>query len=366
MLAPGVNAPPCRSVLVVQKNNIGDLVLATPFLRELRRRMPQARIDVLCNSYNATVLDGNRDVDRVFVHAKRKHYAGRTGIVRRCLAACAQTWRMRQAHYDDVFLLSGRFSPRYALTARLVAPARVVGFSDGADARARAILDVAVEGDAIAARHVVERSLHLLWAAFPAMPAVPAHPRTHPCRVFPDRNLRNQVRGELLTRGWRRDRPTIGLQISARRPRQRWPLKNFAALARAINVRLRMNCLILWAPGNPLQPTHPGDDARADALDAMCRGFVALRYRTPRLADLIAAFALADVVVSADGGAMHLAAACGKPVVALFGDSDPSIWHPWSDSFALIRSDARDVASVEPERVLGELSKLLEICNAGT
>ena len=49
------------------------------------------------------------------------------------------------------------------------------------------------------------------------------------------------------------------------------------------------------------------------------------------LADLIAAFALCDAFICADGGAMHLAAALGLPTVALFEnlESKKRRWHPW-------------------------------------
>ena len=54
-----------RSILVIRRDNIGDLVCTTPLLATLRARYPQAWIGVLANSYNAPALDGNPHVDEV-------------------------------------------------------------------------------------------------------------------------------------------------------------------------------------------------------------------------------------------------------------------------------------------------------------
>lgn len=60
-------------VLVVRRDNIGDLVCTTPLFTALRRRYPQAWIGALVNSYNAPVLERNPDVNEVFAYTKLKH-----------------------------------------------------------------------------------------------------------------------------------------------------------------------------------------------------------------------------------------------------------------------------------------------------
>ncbi len=57
-------------ILVIRRDNIGDLVCTTPMLSGLRRRFPGAHIAVLVNSYNAPVLAGNPDIDEVCVYRK--------------------------------------------------------------------------------------------------------------------------------------------------------------------------------------------------------------------------------------------------------------------------------------------------------
>src|SRR5258708_2486211 len=73
---------------------------------------------------------------------------------------------------------------------------------------------------------------------------------------------------------------------------------------------------------------------------------------TPGLATLIAALSLADRVVCPDGGAMHLAAALGKPVLALFGDSPVERWRPWGVPYRVVRPASRDLADLQLQQVL--------------
>jgi heptosyltransferase III len=344
-------------ILVVQKNNIGDLVLVTPLLGDLRRRFPSARLDVLANSYNAPVLDRNPDVDNVIVHTKRKH--DRT--VWQWVRAVRQIVQMRATRYDCALLLSGRFSRRYSVVAKLVAPATVAGFRDGGTQRSCRVLDVSIAGDELSQRHVVPRSFHLAWLVFPPPGNTPVSPKSHPCRVFPDPIFCGDVRRELAAQGLRANRPIVALQISARRVRQRWPIHSFAQLAREVRDLLGANPVFFWSPGAAADAMHPGDDDRMDAILALSPGPGVLRYRTARLPQLIAGLSIADVVVSADGGAMHVAAACGRPVVALFGDADSRTWHPWCEDFRVLHAENGDVASIGVRDVLLKVQELLEM-----
>ena len=52
-------------ILVVRRDNIGDLVLTTPVFTALRRRYHEARIEELVNSYNAPAIEGHPDLDAV-------------------------------------------------------------------------------------------------------------------------------------------------------------------------------------------------------------------------------------------------------------------------------------------------------------
>ena len=55
-----------QKILVIRRDNIGDLVCTTPLFQALRKRFPDAYLCALVNSYNLAVLENNPDVDRVY------------------------------------------------------------------------------------------------------------------------------------------------------------------------------------------------------------------------------------------------------------------------------------------------------------
>ena len=348
-------------ILAIQKNNVGDLVLITPFLAELRRRFPAARIDVLANSYNAPVLDRNKDIDHVYVYTKSKHRPHDIPLSRLYLQELRLLLAMRRTRYDYAFLLNGRFYVWHLNLARMVAPKHIVGFVESpTQAKARAF-DVPLASDSILERHVVPRSLRLLNAAFPVESTTGASPDCNPCHVSPEPRLRSRLLSRLFARGLPRGGSIVALNISARRPKQRWPLDRFARLARLIATRMHASLVVFWAPGDETTATHPGDDAMAQALLAMCRELPVFGCHTTTLPEFIAGLSMSDVLVTSDGGAMHLGAACDRPVVALFGDSDPEIWHPWCRSYRIAHSPSGDVSDISVEEVFHHVEHFIAL-----
>src|SRR5580700_2410575 len=57
-------------ILVIKRDKIGDLLLTTPMIAHLRQSLPQAEVHVLANDYNAWVIAGNNDVDRVWIYRR--------------------------------------------------------------------------------------------------------------------------------------------------------------------------------------------------------------------------------------------------------------------------------------------------------
>ena len=83
-------------ILVIRRDNIGDLVCTTPLFSALRARYPQAHISALVTSYNAAVLAGNPHIDEVHSYTKLKHRLpgqSRVGIV---LARLGMLARLRR------------------------------------------------------------------------------------------------------------------------------------------------------------------------------------------------------------------------------------------------------------------------------
>src|SRR5258708_4258520 len=98
-------------ILVIRRDNIGDLVCTTPLFAAVRTRYPQAHVAALVNSYNAAVLDGNPHLDAVHSYTKLKHRLpgeSRLGIL---FARVQMLARLRREHFDYVVLAKAGFDP---------------------------------------------------------------------------------------------------------------------------------------------------------------------------------------------------------------------------------------------------------------
>ena len=322
-------------ILVIRRDNIGDLACTTPLLRALRTQLPDAHLAALVTQYNAPVLARNADLDTVHSYTKAKHRAPGDSVLRIYADRLKQVMLLRAERFDWV-LLPGGVQPSSMRTARWVRAGRML---------------VRDEQATIAGAHEVEQCCHLLTR-------MGLRYETPPLRVAADPAEAAPI-VECMRSQWRDPpRNVIGLHISARKVPQRWPPERFAALARRLHQTLQARILLLWAPGASDDPLHPGDDEKASAICAALPDVPVVPVRTARLEELIAALAQCDRLICSDGGAMHLAAALGKPIVCLFGNSSAERWHPWGVRYELLQPASRNVSDVSVDEVLAAYERL--------
>ncbi len=343
-----------EKILIVRRDNIGDLVCTTPLIAVLRRAYPKAHLAALVNSYNVAVLAGNPHLDAVYAYDKAKHKPGESR-----LRLYWQRWKLlrhlRRQRFD--WAIVGGGEPRHGVRlARMAGARQVAAFVvpgktlDG--------VDFPVEFDGVS-RHEVLDTLRLLAPLGVAAEPVPA------LTLRADAAVADRLAGGLPA-GWAGLPRKIAVHISARKVSQRWPEDRFAELIRRLLAN-GVGVMLLWAPGSAADPAHPGDDEKAAAVRARVGDATAAlaAVATTTLPELVAALSLVDGMVCADGGAMHLAAGLGKPVVALFGGSDATRWHPWGVPYRVLQPPSREVVDVSLDDVLAAACELFAITNSG-
>jgi heptosyltransferase-3 len=334
---------PLNSILVIRRDNIGDLVCTLPLIAALRQKYPSARIEALVNSYNCDVLEGHPDLNAVHAYSKGKHRADES-LLAVYWRRIRLLWSLR-GRFNCVILAAPGEQPRSLGYARLIRPHHILGFVSPNTALRG--IDWAVPYQPDAQAHEVEKVFALL-APLGIDPPIPA------AKIVPNAMALSSAQRALasLSATPNQTGPVVGLHISARKPSQRWSMESFAALGKALCKEHNARLLVLWAPGDASNKQHPGDDTKAQALMDALKGLPAIAYPTTQLSDLIAGLAVCDSVICADGGAMHLAAGLGKPIVALFGDSDPSRWKPWGVPHGVLQPPSRDVKDISPDAAL--------------
>ncbi len=341
-----------KSILVVRRDNIGDLVCTTPVIRALRQRFPDARIDALVNSYNLPVIAHNPDLNQVYAYTKAKHRAAGESVIGVTWRRLRLMWQLRATRYDLVVLANGGCLKRPLALARQVNPAHILSFHDASVAGAERI-DLRVTEPSPRTGHEVEHLFALLGK-------LGIEPPAGPLVLAPSPAEHARALAKLREQPWfRAERPSLAVHISARKPSQRWPAARFIECLQTLATERDVQFMLFWSPGDEHNPLHPGDDQKAAAIRAgLPADFPLLPWPTHELQELIGGLSVCDGMLCSDGGAMHLGAALGLPIACFFGQSDVATWRPWGVEYRVMQPASQDVSEVSTAEALAALSEL--------
>ena len=301
-------------ILVVKLRYIGDVLLSTPVFRGLREAFPRARLTALVNAGTEEVLLHQPDVDEVLLVDRDAAKTGWWG--RRVADRLALVRRLRERQFDLALDLTD--GDRAAFLTWASGARLRVGFNREGRFRGRAYHRVVPQWSG--RRHAVESDLE-------ALRTLGLRPRA----VAPSLGLPPEAEaaaGELLARKRvARDRDLVLVHPGARWWFKAWPTERFAALADRIEEELGAQVLIVGGPG---------DVAAAEAIRRQMRRSAVTVAGETSILQLAALLKRCRLFVSNDNGPMHVAAAVGTPVVALFGPTDPAEWGPWGEGHLVL------------------------------
>ncbi len=281
------------SFLLIQLYHLGDVLLATPAIRALRRRFPDARIDFLAGARGCEVLEGNPHLDAT-VRWERGVRAF-PGIAR----------RLRKARYEVVVDFLSK--PSTAQLAFASGAAVRVGIR-GRGPRNLLYTDLLPKrGDpTYMARQKVEM-LGLL--------GVPATDDLDLELVVGDEHRR--AAEEILERlGVERGRPLVALSAVAAAPYKQWGAAKWARVADAL----------CDAGAQVLLTRGPGEEEQVRAVAAAMRHAPFMDYGDTGVRELGALYERCVLWVGNDGGPKHVAVAVGTPTVTVCRDRIGATW----------------------------------------
>lgn len=316
--------PSAPRVLVIRCDHIGDAVMATSVLRPLREALRPATIDVLAGPWAAPLFERDPAVDEVLTYATPWWSAARGAR----LADRLRQWgalpsiirRIRAGRYDVGIDLRGDLRQITFFLALGGIPIRVS--SDRTGGR-RLLTHVRPYAPAA---HEVERDFTLLECL-----GITGTPRPElPAPDEPD-ELSAALRAALFRTAGHRRYAVFALQASE--PNRAWPASHAATLASRLYRELGVTSVIVGGADDVAFGRQIGFLARpaTPVLD--------LTGKTS-LSETLAIMRGASVTVAVDSGPMHLAAAAGSPVVALFGPGDPRACRPWSSTARVLTTGA--------------------------
>lgn len=321
--------PASPRILLVRVDRIGDAILTTPILGMLRDQFPDASIDMLLGEKNQVVAPLLPIVDRRFV--LRRGRALRT--IR----------DLRQRRYDVVLNLHLNRSASASLVTRL-AGGRIVLECASAEP-----FPVSRTGSEAGAVHMVSRTSRILvpLGILPiddrAADQYSLHLDVPATSVERARTVRKQQFGES---GPGR---LVFLNLSASNESRRWPADRWGRLAQALK-----------AMGfQPVLCGLPADSEAFGTATETAEGCAASLPPTSNYTDFAANLMMADLVITTDGSTVHLAAALGRPTVALYAETHTArTWGPWGVPNRTISSPG-GLSALEPAQVVSAIEDLI-------
>lgn len=363
-------------VVVFRDDRIGDLLVSSPIFAAIRARHPDSHITLVASPLNAPTLQGLPEIDEIVAYDRRWRFRQKRAFLRRLRAGRPST-TIVLSPANEVYLLAllsgarrrgGLLRPYRRLALQLLAPlllthiervgrsetaprhhtevvlalAAQMGFPVSADAPLRVPVDPAARAsiDAALARFRPDAPLFIVQLATKPDPAAAA---------FCGPGLLDLVR-----------------TLQRRHPAARFALVGGAA-ERGLLAQLTplfdqslSETPIVRASTSPLRGGLPG--GMPGGLPGV------LLFDQPSFAEWSALVASADLVVTPDCGAVHLAAAHGRPVVVIYAPARLARacaeFGPWQVPFRAVAADSEAVIAASVPAAVAEV--LAEAANAAT
>ena len=337
-------------LLLIRNDNIGDLVCTTPLIQVLREAYPTATIDLFGNSYNVELLKYDARISTIWSYCKAKHLHGFLPKIKAWMDKTILLLRLRLQHYDTVIIAVPVFNERTTTLVRWIHPKTIYGAMPDRPLRSK----LPKSYRPVTIDHNKPHVLQVLTYAHALGINITA-PEAMSLVLTPEEKKaalaeRNIIPGE-------KEKPVLGLQISARRPKQRWALAQWKEFISLVLPHARVR--LFWSPGSATSLQHPGDDDLAAALATAFPNNSLLAQPITNLRQLMIAFSGCSLVVGSDGGAMHVAAGLDIPTLTLFGDIDPSVWRPYSNKAHVLKSLSETVDDLTPQEVAEKTLQLI-------
>jgi lipopolysaccharide heptosyltransferase II len=320
-------------------SGVGDVLWTTPFLANLRKGYPAARISYVVRDFCAPVLYNNPDIDEMLVFRKGP-----------LIEQVSFIKKIRQAGFNLAIDLVG--TPRTAVQSVLSGAGNRIGFDFG---YRRYFYNHLLDARAANYGHEVEFNLSVLdYLEIPVNVKaltfnLTDEERRYKKTFYDEAGInRKRVIGLIPTGGW---------------ACKRWPVDHYMTAAQALSSRPKNKILIFWGSAT--------EEADAKMISAACPSSKLIPKTSLR--QMAALLSGCDLIIGNDSGPLHIATAFNVPVISFYGPTVPRSQGPWGQGHVVLqdnrleclgcnRMDCRDpkcMAGIPPDTVIKEANRLL-------
>lgn len=304
-----------ETVMVVKLYGIGNMILFTPALQALRKRLPEAKIILLTDDRASSLIEPCNYYDEKIILP-----VGIPDLDRNELYPCFP-FRIRRKHPDLVITSFPASQPGLADMYDILGAKWSVGH------------DIDGPPEKFSHRLRYDPSRHEVLCNLDLLSAIGIDATVTCVRIELRDRDRKEAEDFLARMG---SGPWFGFHCGSfpDMKAKRWPIENFAKLGDLLAARYRGTVIIFGGDG---------DRELAEDVAAMMKAEPVVATGRLSLLGSAAAVENCRLMVSNDSGLMHLAAAVGTPLVALFGPTSTDKNSPWTapDKARVVKADAQ-------------------------
>lgn len=293
-----------QKIIVIDLLYLGDLMFAIPFLSELRKNFPEARIDLIVNSAFHSIVEDNVNLDYVYAYNKK-------WTIKQSIKFAKD---LSQNNYDLGINIHGSW--RSAILLKLINPSYTTGF--GGKGRG---LFLNRKLKQLENQHMVEVYLQVLRemnlkveSKLPFFKVKEA--------------VSEEVNKKLVNWGIAKKDKLIALNTGGTWPTKRWTIEGFARLGDLLNREY----------GKVMLVGSSGDLSIVEEIVNRMETKPMIATGETSLQELAALLARCDLVISNDSGPVHVAAAVGTPTITIFGPSDDVKYRPLGEKHKVVKT----------------------------
>lgn len=311
-----------KNILIIKPSSLGDIVMALPVLAALRQSSPDAKISWLVRTDFAPLIDNHPDLNEIILFHRR--FLGKAWYHPGAMVSLLLLiFRLRRGRFDAVIDLQGLF--RTASLGWLSGCKRRAGMADAREfAHFFYTHKVQQDSDCI---HLVDYYLKIAQT-------IGVSPDIKARFSLPiDTEAADSVNQMLKTHRIQPHKYAVIVPTSAHADKC-WPIERFAILSDKITTRFDLSVIATGAAS---------EKANIDMVRSFAHVPIANFAGATSIKQLVALLKGAQLVVSNDTGPGHIAAALNRPLVLIFGRSNPARVAPYGrpDSVAAVEPDDR-------------------------
>ncbi|MBM7622949.1 lipopolysaccharide heptosyltransferase II [Sporohalobacter salinus] len=296
-----------KRIVVIDLLYMGDLLFATSFFRNLRKKYPKAKIDLIVNANFYDIIANNPHFDEVYAYDKNWTIP----------ESISFAWELRQNDYDLGLNIHGNW--RTAILLKIINPDYSVGYGT----KGRGIwLDRVLTPSQN--KHMVEVYLDFLRELdFNKIDE-------QGLELEVDSKAQEDMEDFLASQGIKEGDSLVGLNTGGSWPTKQWTQEGFAQLADKLQQDYDSRVIFFGGPG---------DVKRVEKITAQMETEPIIAAGKTSLKELVALANCCDLFISGDTGPVHVAAAVGTQTIAIFGPSNEVKYRPYGTQHKVVKTD---------------------------